>query len=87
MSALDQHLVVVDYKFTDYGPKVACSMPDATQISPAKHHDEKHENTMLGENKEHEKSITHCSQSILLDNFIELIDGVWSHGSSQHLLK
>ena len=42
---------------------------------------------MFGENKEHEKTHAHCSQSNFPDQSIDLIDEIRSHGSNQYLLK
>ena len=42
---------------------------------------------MFGENKEHEKTHAHCSQSNFPDQSIDLIYEIRSHGSNQYLLK
>ena len=42
---------------------------------------------MFGENKEHEKTHAHCSQSNFPDQSIDMIDEIRSHGSNQCLLK
>ena len=42
---------------------------------------------MFGENKEHEKTHAHCSQSNFPDQSIDLVDEIRSHGSNQYLLK
>ena len=39
----------------------------------------KNDNTIFGENKEHEKTHAHCSQPVLLDKVIDFIDEVGGH--------
>ena len=79
LSTSDQHLLVVDYKATDYGPIVSIGMLDATQIYPIDHHDEKNDNTIFAENKEHGNILALCSQLVLSNKAIDLIEEVGIH--------
>ena len=54
-------------------------MLDTIQNSLTNHHDENNDNTIFEENKEHEKALAHCSQPVLLDKTIDLIDEAGSH--------